>query len=719
MAPDRTDAPQVPEIIEQLLKQLVVTFKAVVLYPPGSDIPRETAQAVATILKRILSERGDMRLAVAKEGFFYEGVPVFQGNVTVETFAREFYSRNVSEVRFHAGAAEKDIVCFLEVLRLNPADLAGAGGFESQLWERQCDAITVAEVSTKIVEMQGGVEELPPGEPWPPSALRIDELLVGAFGGRPRDQRLLVRVMQDPAIIGSYLRETLAGRGSRPGEAVVESQVTSLAHAAASELPGDQPELYRAIAEALMDLEPEIRRKVVRDKLLGDARKDEALAAVVRQMNVEEICKILVEGLVEGEASQEGVARAIRNLALISIASREEVMAEAGRALAAAGASEELTGAVLESASPKRLRVVERARSEEDKPVDDIVRLIDLAPQKLATEREDAEIEPLRREARRGITDGDIAVALVSLVTLDVRAGPFASVMSMIEDNIGLLLERGEFELAADVATSLTASEKDRRLSSAQRRRVRNAVAGLGSHERMRALNHALRLFASGGPEHLACRRLLEILGRHAIEPLLEVLAEEQDMATRKAMVELISDIAPAFIEELGKALGDRRWFFVRNVVAILGNTRSSEALAYLERTVRHGDARVRRETIRAVAGIKDRRSEQMLSAALSDDDAQNVALAARYLGASGSRGALPALEQVAKGEGRGNRDIGARVEAIEALGRLGSASCVPVLEGLASKGALFGRARTREIAAAAAAALRQVRSASAKGGAQ
>ena len=56
----------------------------------------------------------------------------------------------------------------------------------------------------------------PPGEPWPPDAKRIDELLVGAFGGRPRDQRVLVRVIENPDIIRDYLRETAAGRGSQP-----------------------------------------------------------------------------------------------------------------------------------------------------------------------------------------------------------------------------------------------------------------------------------------------------------------------------------------------------------------------------------------------------------------------------------------------------------------------------------------------------------------------
>ncbi len=144
-------------------------------------------------------------------------------------------------------------------------------------------------------------------------------------------------------------------------------------------------------------------------------------------------------------------------------------------------------------------------------------------------------------------------------------------------------------------------------------------------------------------------------------------------MAARKSLVDTISGIAPAYIAELGEEVVDPRWFFVRNVVSILGSTKSPTVLPYLERTLRYPEARVRRETIRALSHQSDRLASQMLVHCLYDEDAQNVQLAARFIGQSGVQGAVPTLEQVARGEGRGNRENGPRVEAIEALGRLGA----------------------------------------------
>ncbi len=704
-----------PEAVGRLVKQLVVTHKAVGLYPTSSAIPRENASIAMGFLRSILQSRGEMRLSVTKEGLLYEQTPVFPGQPTYVAFALEMYNRNLSEVRFHAGVTERDLLAFLEVLKTPLNELVHGGGFESQLWERQVDAVTVTEATTRIVDSDDAPGDAPPpGEPWPPSVDRIDEILVGAFGGRPRDQRILVRVIQSPELVRDYLIGSLASRGSRPAAAHVESHVASLAHVVKGEMPGDQPELFRSLAEAVLQLDPELRLELIRDKLLTDARRDESLAAVVRSLRVEEICDILVQGLAGHDSNVEGVSRAIRNLALISLAGREEVIQAASKAMVAAGVDEQTAAAVVENATPSRLKVRERPKVDEADPVDNVIRMVDLAPAQRAG-AEDPAIESLREEARAGITDADIMGALVTLVTLDVRPEPFAAVMALIEDNLGSLLDRHEFAAAADAAAALLDAETDRRLSTAQRRRVRNALASLARTEQMHLVSKAMRIYGQGTREYTACRRLLEILGQHALEPLLEVLADEQDMATRKAMVDLISDVAPAHIEVLGDKLNDRRWFFVRNVVAILGNTRASVALPYLERTLRHADARVRRETIRAASSIRDPRSEQMLGAALSDDDPQNVTIAARYLGASGSRSAAAALEVVARGEGSGNREVGPRVEAIEALVRLGQTSSLPVLQDIASRKGLLRR-ESKEVVAAAANGVARIRAR--KGGA-
>jgi HEAT repeat protein len=275
--------------------------------------------------------------------------------------------------------------------------------------------------------------------------------------------------------------------------------------------------------------------------------------------------------------------------------------------------------------------------------------------------------------------------------------------MAMLENNLGLLVERRDFEVAADAAESLVEAEKRRDIDETRRKRIRAAIAQLAQPDQMRGISAAMRVHRSGTPEYEACRRLLVMLGENTISSLLEVLAQEQDMTARKALVDMLSAMADRFVHELGERVSDPRWYFVRNVVNILGSTRRPDTLKYLELTLRHPDPRVRRETIRAIGSIRDALAGEMLVSALADEDAGNVQLAARHLGIIKARSAAPALEEVARGEGMGNRDVETRIDAIEALGRIASAESAPVLESLTQRSIRAGRPRELRTAAMSA----------------
>lgn len=285
--------------------------------------------------------------------------------------------------------------------------------------------------------------------------------------------------------------------------------------------------------------------------------------------------------------------------------------------------------------------------------------------------------------------------------------------ITVVETQAAVVDQAAEAEEGADeglVDTLTTDVEIRSNVPRTQKSALEGAVDRFARAEDIRAITQTLHAFAPGEPEYEAAQRLLNALGGLAVRPLLEQLADEPDRAERRALIDLISKDASKYISELSSYVGDGRWYFVRNVVAILGSTRSPAILTALERTMRHSEPRVRRESIRALSMVQDRPATEMLVAALADEDAHNVQLAARYLGQRGVPEAVPALETVAKGDGRGNRENGPRVEAIEALGRMGATSAIPALESIARKRPIIGAARTKELRAAAESALAVIR---------
>jgi len=711
-------AERAPEPVERFIKQLLVVYKAAKLYPPTSEIPLESAGELRRQLRELLQYSPELLFQVTKEGLFYNARPVLPGLAPFERFARECYQRRLSEIRFHSGVSAQDVISLCRVLLEPSEEIAGAGGVEQRLWDLQVDGVTVRSVSTKIVDtgLDDAGAPLDREEAWPPSHQRIDELVDAAYGMRPRDQRLLVRFVQSPRLVSRYLQELASsGRGGRPLTNLVAGKVVSMAHAATSELAEDQPALYRSIAEALIDLEPSLRRAVFMERLIPEARIDETVASVLRQFEVSELCTALVEGISPDPVSADGLSRAIRNLALISLQPKETVLAAAGDAMAEEGLDEDTIATVLDNAAPTQIKVADKATGNA-RDVESIVKLLDLAP--VAKSATDTESMALRAEVAEGISDSDVLLSIVTLLTIERRSDMFASLMSVIEDGLGLLLERGEFVEAADAVGMLEALEHDESLDRTQQTRIDTALRAMAQPRRMRDVMTALRFHHRDTPEADACRRLMRLLGGRTIDPLLEVLADEPDMTARKGLVDLISTLASGHVNELGVKLADPRWYFVRNVVNILGATRDRSMLPLLARTLRHGDARVRRETIRAVAGVRDKLAGEMLVAALSDEDPQNVGLAARYLGTLGVEEASQQLATVARGEGRGNRETGARVEAIEALGRLGTPEAAAALRDVLRQRAFLAGGRMREVRTAAEAALADLGRAKPAGGA-
>ncbi|MDI6692088.1 MAG: HEAT repeat domain-containing protein [Anaerosomatales bacterium] len=717
-----TGAKRAPGDVEAFVKQLVVAYKAVRLYPPASSIPMQNAQLVVEKLRPLQRRHPEVRMVVSSDGLFFEGLQALPGEKAFVGFAREIFRHGVGDVRFHSGVASQEIATFLRAVAKEPLEIAEAGGFSSWLWEHDVHQITVGEMETKVVDADEAEEpalaEARPEQEagWPPEPETLDQLLESVRDLHDRDQRVLVRFLLEPKLVGKYLEHVVAQSAADPAARLAE-RIFAMAKSISREIDEEQGQLSRSAAEAIMALDPGTRARLIAEHLIPRARIDDGVAGVLAQVALDDLCAALVAGVSEDQASREGLSRALLNLALIGIHSRQEVAEAAIRALSEAGVPEAAARGIVHNALPERVEAPTRQRGPAPADVEEAVRLVDMAAAETAASADPA-LDRLREEIALGLSDADVFRVLIRLLMLERRSESFASLLALVEDGLPVLLDRDEFEAVSEAVSVLAALRNDGDLPDELRNRVRAVLGSVATTERLQRLCALVRITDLKSGQQEACARLVRMLGDVSIEPLLEVLASEQDMSARKALVEMISAIASSHVEQLGKHVEDSRWFFVRNVVAILGSTRDPAVLPYLARTLRHSDARVRRETVRALASIRDRYAEELLVAALTDDDAQNVAIVARYLGTLGVRGAVPALVEVAKGAGQGNRDTAPRVEAIEALARIGAKEALPVLEQLSSKrGGLLRGQRGREVAAAAEAAVRALTEAPSDGG--
>ena len=188
--------------------------------------------------------------------------------------------------------------------------------------------------------------------------------------------------------------------------------------------------------------------------------------------------------------------------------------------------------------------------------------------------------------------------------------------------------------------------------------------------------------------ERTAVRATLLHVGADTVTPLVKALVAATDVGARRAYRDALVALDHVGVPLLEDMVGDERWFVVRNMVGILGEIRSADAIDHFRRTIDHGDARVRRETILALSRIGGEEAVPLLAKGLNDRDDSLRGAAALGLGLTKLPVAVgPLLARLPQ-----ENDAEVEVEIVRALGRVGDPRAVPVLAERASGGGFFSR---------------------------
>jgi HEAT repeat protein len=98
--------------------------------------------------------------------------------------------------------------------------------------------------------------------------------------------------------------------------------------------------------------------------------------------------------------------------------------------------------------------------------------------------------------------------------------------------------------------------------------------------------------------------RVLVALEERSVGPLLQALAEEEDLLVRKAIVEIVTRIGRVAVPTILENLSDSRWYMVRNMITVLGSLGMPDLAPHVVSTLSHHDPRVKKEAIKALSKI-------------------------------------------------------------------------------------------------------------------
>lgn len=310
--------------------------------------------------------------------------------------------------------------------------------------------------------------------------------------------------------------------------------------------------------------------------------------------------------------------------------------------------------------------------------------------------------------------DVNLTTRLIDILTLTLRIEKddhaFSDMVDVLGDVLETLTLRGDFEHSIKILKLFHAlMDPKRNLSESQRRCLIGAMDKAGDPRRILELEPLLN--QKGAVETDPVFNFWTLLNKNAVASLADLLGRLTQMKMRRVLCEALVYLGKDNIEPLIQRLDDPRWFVVRNIIYILGKIGQEQVIEKLQKAAVHKEAKVRKELIQTLDGMKDPKAKELLKGFLNDPESPLRILAIRSLAKESYAGALEPLEGMIEDPAFESKDLDEKKEIFDALGKIGGERVVPKMRELIMKGgtAWFKKTANEELGLCAVIALKRV----------
>lgn len=207
-------------------------------------------------------------------------------------------------------------------------------------------------------------------------------------------------------------------------------------------------------------------------------------------------------------------------------------------------------------------------------------------------------------------------------------------------------------------------------------------------------------------PSQEALVAILTVAGPAAINLAVEKMGATDNLAVRKMLSTLLVGLGEPAVPAILKLMGDKRWYIVRNLAAILGDIGTADAVPELQKCLLHSDIRVSKEAIRSLAKIGGREAEAAIIEVLHGNDPSLFPQVFASLGGMKSRKALVELMHIVCRGDLFLKDLSLKTDALGAIAMIGDRQVVPILAEILARGHIVVPRRWKQLKMAIAACL-------------
>jgi hypothetical protein len=691
-------SPELARGVLRLARAVLTASRNWTLYPPDHPAVEQSVSRLTDAVRHAASG-AVFSIGVTPDTLLVEGAHADRSQTAIADAAALLHDCDILQLTFIGDVPVHALRTLLRILTMDVAERRSRGG-PAQMWVADGHpSVAIAQVDYKRVldrEQSDTPEPATRDDVWRSIVMSIVAGQSAAFDELA--QARLLAIAGSPAAIGDLAAAVMASKCTMDGSPMVTSQAATvlaafrhLAGIVTVMSPDRVPEVMGNLASAAAQLDPHVAMQ-----LMQADEEPGADVAVVHGITAAfddgKVAQLLATALaLDGQASDRLATifntivpdeeRKRRVLTLTHTMLTETDLGKSGQFRALWASMEEL----LVSYNDKPF-VSEIYRTALDGVGGRAERMatLDLPPELAEW------IDTLGQENVRTLS----VTLLIDLLTLERDARRAADITQDLGALAEDLLMSGSYDDAVSVTTALSTRAGAR--DAIGRDACRLALDGLGASP---ALRDTAALIGDVDEEGwTAIRAVVTMIGAASINPLATVVAVEHDTLASHRAADLIVSFGADGVPRLASLVGDSRWFAQRAGARLLGRIGSAEAVPLLQPLLRKPDPRVAREAIAALGAIPDPSAARAIQAVLRSATGALRRAVIEALVADRDPRVVPMIARIIAESEPIRKDHDVVLEALDALGTVGSVDAIPVLVTTARRRGWFWRRRLRAL---------------------
>jgi HEAT repeat protein len=317
------------------------------------------------------------------------------------------------------------------------------------------------------------------------------------------------------------------------------------------------------------------------------------------------------------------------------------------------------------------------------------------------------ELDQLARDLEAESSIDDISYVmnvLVAILTSEKAEDTVGKLLEMFDEILTALIAQGDWKQLNTTLKVLRDVADRPDLAESLRSKLTALSTGLGKPEQLKAVEKVLNASAQHPTEGLMT--FLLQLKSSAVSSLCTLLGNLEHREHRSVVCEALVEVAKDAPEPLVNGLSDSRWYYVRNLVYVLGRLGDQRLAERIASLAKHQDSQVRKEAVRAIGALRQTGHGGPMAAFLNDSEGSIRMYALKLLTNGHYTVPFSLWSSIVTQQEFMDRSISEKRATFLAISQTAGDQAVPYWRTLITQWLWTNRARKQEMGALAAEAL-------------